>query len=264
MINPGKALPYDRTLLTKALPTGDASKFELRNKDFLDNADIDVVNNKLYAIHPDKKKIVLARGKPMSYDKLLIASGGTPGVPPIPGLRGPKNVHLLRTAEHQGAIKEELAKVKKSIVIIGSGFLGSEAAAAIKMHYKDAFDVHMIGLEEFPLEIALGKEIGKMYKSAHEEAGVKLHLAVGIKEVTQDSEGNANAVVLTDGTVIPAELIIVGTGVKPSTEFLARNETGIKTDKMGAVVCDPFLQSSVPDIYAAGDVCSYPYWQTGN
>lgn len=238
-------MPYDRTLLTKALPTGDASKFELRNKEFLENADIDVVNNKLYAIHPDKKKVVLARGAPLSYDKLLIASGGTPGVPPIPGLRGPKNVHLLRTAEQQGAIKEELTKVKKSMVIIGSGFLGSEAAASIKMHYKDAFDVHMIGLEEYPLEIALGKEVGKLYKKQHEEAGVKLHLGGGIKEVTHDGEGNANGVLLSDGTLVPAEMIIVGTGVKPSTEFLARNECGIKTDKMGAIVCDPFLQSSV-------------------
>lgn len=150
--------------------------------------------------------------------------------------------------------------MRKSIVIIGSGFLGSEAAASIKMHYKDNLDVHMIGLEEYPLEIALGKEVGKMYQAQHIEHGVKLHMGKGIKEITQDSNGNATGVVLSDGTVIDAELIIVGTGVKPATEFLARNETGIKTDRMGAIVCDPFLQSTVPDIYAAGDVCSYPYW----
>ena len=68
---------------------------------------------------------------------------------------------------------------------------------------------------------------------------------------------------LNSGERINVEMVIVGTGIAPETKFLKREETGIKLDSQGAVICDPFLQSTAPDIYAAGDVCSFPYWQTG-
>ena len=96
MISPETILPYDRTLLSKALPVGDASKFTIRCKGFMKRTDIDIVKDSVYSIHPDKKKIALARGQPMDYDKILIATGGTANKPPIPGLDA-KNVHVLRS-----------------------------------------------------------------------------------------------------------------------------------------------------------------------
>lgn len=75
------------------------------------------------------------------------------------------------------------------------------------------------------------------------------------------SGNQAKSVVLDDGTELSSDLILVGAGVLPATKFL--EGTGIKLDKMGAIVTDPFLQSSVKDIYAAGDIVSYPYWLTG-
>lgn len=155
-----KVLPYDRTLLSKALPTGDASKFTLRSAEFMKEADIDVVNDGCYSIHTDKKKITLNRGQPIAYDKLLIATGGEPRKMTIPGMNG-KNVFVLRSASGQEEIKQKCA-TSKEIVIVGSSFIGSEIAASLKAHYKDNLKVHLVGRQEYPLEAAFGKEIGKM------------------------------------------------------------------------------------------------------
>ena len=150
MISPEKLLPYDRTLLTKALPVGNAEKFVLRDEAFLKNNDIDVERKSVYAVHADKKKLTFTRGDPMDYDKLLIATGGYARTPKIKGIDA-KNVFNIRNNEDQANIKEKCKDVKDGIAIIGSSFIGSEAAASIKSHYKDKFDVHMIGLEQYPL-----------------------------------------------------------------------------------------------------------------
>jgi NAD(P)H-nitrite reductase large subunit len=99
----------------------------------------------------------------------------------------------------------------------------------------------MIGMEEFPLETALGKELGKMIANEHLQGGVKLHMKSGVKEITKDQNGNINGVVLTDGTVLNVDMAIVGTGIIPNTKFLERHDSGIKVDEQGAIVCDPFL-----------------------
>lgn len=138
LISNEKSLPYDRTLLTKTLPFGDASKFLLRDKGFLDSADIDLMlGNSVYSIHTNLKKVVLSNGKKVDYDKLCIATGGEPRKPPIPGLKDTKNVFFLRSKADQESIKQAAKEVKKGVAIIGSGFIGSESAAALKMKYKD-------------------------------------------------------------------------------------------------------------------------------
>ena len=135
MLNPEKQMPYDRTLLSKALPTIDSEKTVLRSESYLKEADIDVVKSKVYAIHTDKKLITLEKGKPLNYDKLVIATGCDPFLLPIEGIDA-KGVHTLRSAKDQTKLKEKLSQVKDSIVIIGSGLIGSEVAASIKSHYK--------------------------------------------------------------------------------------------------------------------------------
>jgi len=84
-----------------------------------------------------------------------------------------------------------------------------------------------------------------------------------VSEITKDAKGKVTGVVLADGKKLSVDMVVLGAGVTPRTAFLARTECGIKRDESGAVVCDPFLQSSQKDIFAAGDVCSFPYWQTG-
>jgi pyruvate/2-oxoglutarate dehydrogenase complex dihydrolipoamide dehydrogenase (E3) component len=97
MISPETILPYDRTLLSKALPVGDSNKFTLRCKGFMKRADIDIIEDRVYSIHTDVKKVTFARkGDPMDYDKILIATGGEPRKPDVKGVKA-KNVFVLRS-----------------------------------------------------------------------------------------------------------------------------------------------------------------------
>jgi NAD(P)H-nitrite reductase large subunit len=128
------------------------------------------------------------------------------------------------------------------------------------MKYKDALEVTIVSNGETPLDKQFGTEIGKMYIKEHLDNGVKLHLKKRVVEIKGDGK-NATSVVLDDGSELPADLVIVGAGVLPATKFL--EGSGIEVDQYGGVVCDPFLQTSVKDVYAAGEIASYPYWVTG-
>ena len=136
-------MPYDRTLLSKAVATGDPSKWTLRPKEYLEEADIDYkLSTGVFSVNTKQKKVITVRGKHIFYDKLLIASGTKVWNPPIKGLDvtrrsvKPKNVFFLRTKLHMMAIKEACAEAKK-IVIIGGSFIGSECAASLKQEFKD-------------------------------------------------------------------------------------------------------------------------------
>ena len=137
---------YDRTLLSKALAAGDASKFALRPPEFFEEADIDFQTKaKVFSINTDAKKVITVRGKHIYYDKLCIATGSSPWKPPVPGLDLP-GVYPLRTGNDQEKIKEA-CKGAKNIVIIGASFIGSECAASLKMHYKDAVNIQIVNGE---------------------------------------------------------------------------------------------------------------------
>jgi len=181
MITGEKVLPYDRTMLSKVLSDKPEPSF-LRDEEFLKSADIDIVKDKVYSIRTDMKKVALVRGKPMSYDKLLIATGGDPLKPEISGIDA-KHVYLLRNHSDQENIKKQAESVSKGIVIIGSGFVGSEMAAALKSKFKGKVEIHMVSREDYPLELHLGKEIGEMLLNQHEESGVKVHMKNEVKEI---------------------------------------------------------------------------------
>lgn len=251
-----KTLPYDRTALTKGLPTASADKLVLRDKDWLKAADIDVVNDAVYSVHTDTKQLAMARGKALSYDKLMIATGTEVNKPPIPG-NDAKGVYYLRTADDQTKIKKACESVKNGVAIIGAGFIGSESAASLKSQYKDQFDIHMIAGEDVPMQRALGKDVGAMLKDQHEKNGVKLHMNSQVKEIVKDDEGKVKGINLKDGSFISADLVLIGVGVHPNTTFLDRNETGLVRDAQKALKCDPFLQTNNSDIFVAGDVASF-------
>jgi NAD(P)H-nitrite reductase large subunit len=211
-------LPYDRTLLSKALPMGDASKFELRSSDFLNEHDIDFkLKSRAWKIDPANKTVRLTTGKLIPYDKLCIASGSKPNVPKIEGIDS-KNVHVLRTRKNQEDIKA-LVKDAKSIVVLGSSFIGSEAAGSVKSHVKDEKEVHLIGGSKHPMERIFGEEIGKMYTKQHTEAGVKMHMENGIQKVVAGEDKKVKKVILKDGTELDCDVLIVGCGVKVDSEL---------------------------------------------
>jgi NADPH-dependent 2,4-dienoyl-CoA reductase/sulfur reductase-like enzyme len=250
---------YDRTLLTKVLPTGDATKFKLRGDDFLKNADIDfLLSTRAESVDTTAKTVKLSNGETIHYDKLCIATGTSPFRPRVQGIDY-KNVFVLRSHNDQEQIKK-LAATAKKVVILGSGFIGSESASSLKLQYKDAMEVSIVSMEAVPFQRQFGLEVGKMFLAEHEKNGVKMFMSKKLKEIRGEGD-QAKTVVLEDGTEIEADLVLVGTGVLPATKFL--EGSGIQLDKWGGVVCDPFLQTSVKDVYAAGDIASYPYWATG-
>lgn len=91
-----------------------------------------------------------------------------------------------------------------------------------------------------------------------------MHMNSGITSIKLDSNKEVKGVVLADGTELDCDTVVMGIGVAPATKFIGRTETGIKLDQQGGIVCDPFLESSQRDIFAAGDVCSFPFWRNGH
>lgn len=129
------------------------------------------------------------------------------------------------------------------------------------MKYGKEKEIHMICEHEVPFKNQLGEEIGKMMLKEHQDNNVNVHLKVLVKKINADSNGNVESVTLSNGTTIKADLMVVGAGVRPATQFL--KDSGLEMDKFGGVVCDPFLNTNDKDIFAAGDIASYPYWPTG-
>jgi NADPH-dependent 2,4-dienoyl-CoA reductase/sulfur reductase-like enzyme len=119
----------------------------------------------------------------------------------------------------------------------------------------------MICEHEVPFKLQLGEEVGKMILKEHRENNVNVHTKVMAKKINADAHGNVESIELSDGTTIKTDLLIVGAGVRPATQFL--KESGLEMDKFGGIVCDPFLGTNDKDIFAAGDIASYPYWPTG-
>ena len=181
---------------------------------------------------------------------MCIATGGSAVKPPIPGAHH-NGVFTIRNEEDQRIVREQ-AKFCKSVVVVGASFIGSESAAALKNKYKADLDVYLVAPEEFPLQRVLGDEVGKMMTNEHLKKGVRLTMQRGVKELKDDGNGNVKSVVLDTGDEIECQMVILGTGIRPNTKFL--HDSGIQLAKDGGVVVDPFLSSSDPNIYAAGDV----------
>jgi apoptosis-inducing factor 3 len=179
-------------------------------------------------------------------------------VPKLPGV-DLKNIFVLRTHNDQEGIKAKAAQAKK-VVIVGGGFIGSETASALKGKYKDDQEVHLLYVQDVLLTNQIGKEVGRGVENEHKTNGVVLHPNSRVSEF-RGKDGAVSSVVLSDGRELEADLVILGVGVLPATKFL--EGSGIQLDKVGAVVVDPFLQTTAKDVYAAGDIASFPYWVNG-
>ena len=149
------------------------------------DADIDVIFDKVYSIHTDKKMLALEKGKPMSYDKLLIATGGQVRKSKLPGADA-HHVYYLRTAADMKKIQERAAQVKEGIAIIGAGFISTEAASALALKYQGQFEIHIVSSQEHPLENKFGKEIGEMLTHKHTTHGITMHMKNGVSEIVKN------------------------------------------------------------------------------
>jgi len=209
-------LPYDRTMLSKLLMTVKEPAISFRSKEFFEKYGIDFrTNTEVLSVDYNTKKVLLSGGQSVNYDKLLIATGGSPRLPSIPGIKL-KNVYTLRSLEDTYKIQEGV-KSKKHLVIIGAGFIGMEAASAIKSTLKDELSVTIINNHKVPCEAVFGMAIGQALKSLSEKNGVRFISEAKIEKLTENTDHEVKEVHLASGEVIPADIVLYGIGITPNT-----------------------------------------------
>lgn len=254
-------LPIDRTKLSKAL-IPDASKILLRPQEWFDDAAITRVEDEVSSIDFAKKSVSTASGKSYPYTKLVLATGGTPRKLPLPGFKELGNIFVLRSVPDVQAIVSAVGEKKgKKIVVVGSSFIGMEVANALAKENT----VTVVGMEKVPLERVMGEKVGAIFQKQIEKSGVKFYMEAGVEKATPSSSNpqNVGAVHLKGGTELEADLVILGVGVAPATEYL-KNSPSVQLEKDGSLKTNELFEvTGLESVYAIGDIATYPYHGPG-
>jgi NADPH-dependent 2,4-dienoyl-CoA reductase/sulfur reductase-like enzyme/nitrite reductase/ring-hydroxylating ferredoxin subunit len=246
MIGLEDEVPYDRPNLSKDYLAGTAPEewIPLRPRGFYDEHRIELLLGvKATAIDPQAKTVTLSDGRSLSWGALLLATGAEPIRLPIPGADRPF-VHVLRSLADSRAIAAA-AKEAKRAVVIGASFIGLEAAASLRAR---GVEVTVVAPEERPLVKVLGPELGDFLRAFHEEHGVTFRLG---RKPASIEEGEVR---LDDGSSLPADLVVMGVGVRPRLDLASA--AGLEIDN--GVLVNEFLETSAPGIFAAGDIARWP------
>jgi NADPH-dependent 2,4-dienoyl-CoA reductase/sulfur reductase-like enzyme/nitrite reductase/ring-hydroxylating ferredoxin subunit len=243
--------PYDRPNCSKDYLAGNAPEdwLPLRPLDFYEQQSIELLlRTEVTVVDVKERQVALESGRQIPFDKLLLATGAEPVRLDIPGADQP-HVHILRSLSDSRAIIAK-AKASRHVVVIGASFIGLEVAAAMRAR---GIEVHVVAPDRRPFERVLGGQFGDFIREVHEGHGVVFHL-----EETATAIDGAN-VKLKGGATLRADLVVVGVGVRPRLQLAER--AGLKIDR--GVVVDEYLQTSVPEIFAAGDIARWPDPHTG-
>ncbi|MDN7580756.1 FAD-dependent oxidoreductase [Burkholderia orbicola] len=243
--------PYDRPNLSKdyLAGTAEADWLPLRAPSFYAEQRIDVrCNTRVTRIDPAQRSVELADGGRVEYGALLLATGAEPNRLNVPGADLP-HVRTLRSRADCDALIAKL-KTARRCVVVGASFIGLEAAAALRTR---GLDVHVVAPDPHPMGRVLGDALGDTIKALHEAHGVVFHLGTTPARIGPDS------VTLSNGDVLPADVVLVGIGVHPNVELA--QDAGLAVER--GVTVDRFLQTSAPGIYAAGDIARWPDPLTG-
>lgn len=244
--------PYDRPNCSKDYLAGEAEAawMPLREDRFYQDNAIDLrLKTEALSLDLKARTVRLKGGGDLAYDALILATGAEPRRPDVPGFDGP-NVHLLRSLKDADAIIAAAQKARTAAVI-GSSFIGLEVAASLRTR---KLDVHVIAPEEIPFEKVLGREIGQWVLDEHRKKGVVFHLGRTAKAYRD------GAVVLDQGELVKADLVVLGLGVKPRTALA--KAAGLKLDDKGGVLVDDRLRAA-EGVYAVGDIAAYPDQASG-
>lgn len=242
-------LPYDRPPLSKAFLEPDAGEPEppfFRDEAHLrDELDVTLMLGEPATGLDTSRRVVVVGDSEVPYDALVIATGSTPRQ--LPGAERLSGVYALRTLDDALGVRAALESGARTVVV-GAGFIGSEVASGAK---KRGVDVTVVEALPTPLVRATGEAMGHAIASLHEHNGTTLRCGVGVDRL--EGEGKIERVVLADGTVLNADLVVAGVGIVPNTDWLAGS--GVSVDN--GVVCDETLWTGVPGVYAAGDVACW-------
>ncbi|HZD67220.1 MAG TPA: FAD-dependent oxidoreductase [Acidimicrobiales bacterium] len=240
--------PYERPPLSKEYLRGEATfdQAAVHKEGFYEGHDIELRTlDPVEAIDIDRAQVTLRSGEALGWDRLLLTTGAAPRRLPIPGV-DLAGVHYLRDVAQADQLRGALEQATK-VVVIGAGWIGTEVAASARTLGQDVALVHR---GQVPFERTLGPEVGAVYRDLHADHGVDLHL--GAEVVALRGTSAVEAVALGDGTVLDADLVLVGVGAEPRVDLA--EAAGLALDN--GVAVDERLATSAPGVYAAGDVAS--------
>jgi NADPH-dependent 2,4-dienoyl-CoA reductase/sulfur reductase-like enzyme/nitrite reductase/ring-hydroxylating ferredoxin subunit len=257
LVSADEKLPYDRTKLSKAYLGGKAKPeaLTLREADFYAAQAIErLQNTRVAGLNLATQEIDLEGQLPLHYDQLLLAPGSTPNLmPKLPGHSLPGVLPLRTQADADALLKA--TKDAKQVVIIGSSFIGMEAASSLIVEGRA---VTVIAQDKVPFARVLGPEVGAMFQQLHEEKGVHFEVEVEVTALLGDA-GRVTGVQLKAGKILPADVVVLGVGVRPATDFL---KDAFALEKDGGLSVNAQLLAA-PHVYAAGDIARFPLAATG-
>lgn len=251
MLSADASRPCDRPNFSKGTIAGTIEEdFNyLRPADFYDENNITLrLNTHVSAIDTKQREVVIDNKERVPYDVLLLATGAEPIKLTIPGAELP-HVRTLRTLADSLEIAKQ-AESAKIAVVIGASFIGLEVAASLRAR---DLEVHVVAPEDVPMTRVLGAEVGAYMQALHEKKGVHFHLGTTVVAI------ESNRVQLKDGSYVPADLVVVGIGVKPATALAT--DAGLTVDN--GVVVNAQLETSAPGVFAAGDIARWPSLANG-
>ena len=246
-------LPYDRPPLSKDVlhdPLKGITDVVLKPADFYADSDITLrLGSAAQSLDTAARTVTLADGTVLGYDELVIATGLVPKrIPALPDLAG---IRVLRSFDDALALRHHATSARRA-VIIGAGFIGCEVAASLR---KLGVDVVLVEPQPAPLASVLGEQVGQLVARLHRAEGVDLRTGTGVAGVRGDA-GTVTAVELSDGTVVDADLVVIGIGSRPATDWLAGSGVAL-ADKDNGVLCDAVGATSAAHVWALGDVASW-------
>lgn len=239
-------LPYDRPPLSKEVLRKELDDVALKPREWYDEQGITLrLGSAATGLDSADQTVTLDDGTALGYDELVIATGLVPRrIPALPDLEG---IRVLRSFDESMALRER-ASAARHAVVVGAGFIGCEVAASMRSL---GVDVVLVEPQPTPLAAVLGEQIGELVARLHRGEGVDVRLGLGVAEVR--GQGRVDTVVLTDGTELAADLVVIGIGSRPATEWLE----GTGVDVENGVVCDEAGRTSAPNVWALGDVASW-------
>ncbi|WP_042364844.1 NAD(P)/FAD-dependent oxidoreductase, partial [Streptacidiphilus neutrinimicus] len=241
-----RRLPYDRPPLSKGFLTGEQDAEALALGDAEEYRDLAAdwrLGVRAVRLDPAARTVTLSDGRELGSDAVVIATGATART--LPGSRGLAGVHTLRTLDDARALRADLTTGRPAVAVVGAGFVGAEVASSARSL---GLDVTVIEAAEAPLERALGPEMGLVCASLHADHGVRLLCGVGVAGL--EGADRVTGVRLADGRLVPADVVVVGVGACPATDWL--DGSGLRIED--GVICDAGCATDVPNVVAVGDV----------
>ncbi|KAM9728531.1 apoptosis-inducing factor 3-like isoform 2-T2 [Menidia menidia] len=249
MVSREELLPYDKTRLSKVMNV-ESSTILLRKEEFFHQYGIEVwLQKEVVSLDTDKKAVTFSDGSVQSYDQILVSTGCRAKGLDVPGIKL-DNIKMLETPEDARQI--HAASLGRNVVLIGTSFVGMEVASYL---IDKASSVTVIGSSELPYQNTLGREVGKITMMMLSEKNVRFFMNDSVIEI-KGVNGKVNEVVLKSGKVIQADVLIVGIGSIPNSEFL--KGSNVQMTSKNFVTVDKYMRTNIPDVFCAGDLTSFP------